>query len=136
MVLTVGRGALELLPWFRGGERVAVMCGTGADAGRMRVIRGDTHVLLAAVGSAARARLEKLPPVVLRMDLLAHMAADAEHEPEAVAHRIEKGLLEVVLPGWAAPPVPAVAPRVVYQQGGFMAHEDSDRAASLAGVRL
>ena len=35
LVLTLGRAALAALPWFRGGTTVAVLLGSGADAGRL-----------------------------------------------------------------------------------------------------
>ena len=95
-----------------------------------RVVRGDTHVLRTAVKGAAAARgLDKLPPVTLAMDLPAHMARDAEHAPEPVAHRIDRGIVEVVLPAWAAPPVPAVAPRTSFASGHFLPVERRESAA-------
>ena len=103
LTLRVGRGALERMPWFRGGGTVAVMLGRGAEAGRLRVVRGGTHKLLTRISDSSAARLEKLAPVELPMACFEHMAPDAEHEAEGVAHRIDPGLLEVALPAWAAP---------------------------------
>ena len=117
VILTVGRAVLERMPWYRGGADVTVLLGGGSEAGRMRVVRGDTHRLLTV---RQRLGLEKLPPVSLAMDLLPGMPAGAEHAAEAVGHRITPGLLEVTLPGWAGPPVPAVAPPTPFQHATFM----------------
>ncbi len=94
-------------------------------------MRGDTHRLLSRV---AHRGLEKLPPVLLRMDLLAHMPADAAHEPVAVAHRIDKGLLDLTLPAWAAPPVPAVAPPTSFQNSYFLPVERRGSPSAAGGA--
>ena len=126
--LVAGRGVLVQLPWYRGGQPVTVMLGAGSNAGRMMIVRGDTHKLLTL---AVPHSLDKLPPVLLRMDLLAHIRPGEEHEPEAAAFSVSRGVLEVTLPEWAAPPVPMRAPATPFG-GGFSFHQDRGAAGGRA----
>ncbi len=103
--LVVYPALLRAMPWFRGGRDVSVVRGMGPTAGVLRVMHPGPHRLLARVTN----RLDKLPPVVLRVPRLEHLQP-RKQSPVPVQHRVLSGLLEITLPEWARPPVPFTAP--------------------------
>lgn len=102
--IVVYAGVLRQLPWFRGGAQCAVLLGEGPDLGRIRIMRPGPYRLL-QVGN----RLDRLPPVRLRMPLLGGMRPGV-HGPTPVTHRVDGTVLELVLPPGAQParPMPPV----------------------------
>lgn len=103
--LMVHAALLRLLPWFRGGRDVSVLL-TGSE---MRVMRDGPYRLRAVMAH----RLEKLPPVQMRVPRLEYLHPDPR-SAEPVAHEVTGLGLSITLPAWARPPVPHSAPIVSF----------------------
>ena len=93
---------LRAVPWFRGGVGVTALRGGN---GCLMLDRFGPYRLLAR----ATNRLDKMPPVQLRVPALPEMA-DEEHRAEPVAFRTYSDALELRLPAWARRPDAPVAP--------------------------
>ena len=90
---------LREVPRWRGGATVTAVCGTewGADAITLDLAGTARGYRLLA---RADGRIEKLPPVQLRIPALPGMDGE-EHEAEPVAYRATGWGLRLTLPGWA-----------------------------------
>lgn len=99
--LTVHPALLRALPWFRGGRDVAVV----RFADQLRVTHPGPHRLLARITN----RLDKLPPVMLRVPRLDYLRPE-EASAELVPYEVLGIGLVITLPVWARPPVPRSAP--------------------------
>lgn len=107
--LTVHPAVLRAMTWFRGGRDVAVV--TLGDS--LRVTHPGPHRLLAKVTN----RLDKLPPVQLRIPRFEHMRSD-EMPAEVVPYEVLGIGLVITLPAWARPPAPHPAPFTMRSMGG------------------
>ena len=99
--LTVYPALLRAMPWFRGGRDVAIIL----LGGEMRVTYPGPHRLLARITS----RLDKLPPVMLRVPRLEYLRPETM-AAEPVWHAVQPSGLVITLPKWARPPVTHRAP--------------------------
>ena len=100
--LVVYPALLRALPWFRGGRDVAVVLFDG----QMTITHPGPHRLHAKIAN----RLDKLPPVMLRVPGLQYLRPQ-EQPAEAVPYDLRRELgLVITLPVWARPPVPRSAP--------------------------
>ena len=96
--VVVHPAVLRAAPWYRGGMGVTILVnpygGGVLDVERAGV--DGPYRLLARAGN----RLDKLPPVQLRVPALLHMD-DTEREAEPVAYEAFPVLLRLTLPTWA-----------------------------------
>ena len=98
MEMVVHPAVLRAMPWYRGGTGVTTMV-LPYGGGQMDIARAGLDApyrLLARVSN----RLDKLPPVQLRIPLLDGMAAE-ERAPEPVAYEVCGTVLTLTLPAWA-----------------------------------
>ena len=110
--VVVHAAVLRAIPWYRGGMGVTILVNPygGGVLDIERAGPDGPYRLRARVAN----RLDKLPPVQLRVPALPDMAGE-ERQAEPVAYEAYHALLRLTLPPWARR---TPAPRVLEAVGG------------------